>query len=97
MIKNAKATAINDESGETVKLKKKDAHALGMLCYAESELREYMGNYCDVYTHEGAGLYNRIYGEIASEVCGVVFEKLSMIINDVAAAMINNVKDKQRG
>ena len=93
-IKNAKATAINN-SGETVKLKKKDAHALGLLCYAESELQEYMKNYCDVYTHEGAELYNMVYGEIAAEVCGVVFEKLSMIINDVAAAMINNVKDKQ--
>ena len=97
MIKIAKATAVNDESGETVELRKKDAHALGLLCYVESELNEYADNYCDVYLHEGAGLYNRIYGEIAKEVCGVMLQKLSSIINDTAAAMINNAKDKQRG
>lgn len=97
MIRNAKATAINEASGETVKLKKKDAHALGLLCYVESELNEYADNYCDVYLHEGAGLYNRIYGEIAKEVCGVMLQKLSSIINDTSGAMISNAKDKQRG
>jgi len=63
IIKNAKATAVNNDSGETVELKKKDAHALGLLCYAESELQEYMHNYCNVYTHDGAGLLRGFPGD----------------------------------
>ena len=86
---NAEAKCIHD--GEEIKLRKKDSHALGLLCYAESELQNRMAKYC-----EGCGDMNtldKIYQENAIEVCGVVFDNLADIINDIAGAMIEEAKD----
>lgn len=87
-----KATAINDESGEVVELRKKDAHALGLLCYVESELTERMARYCRDW--EGMSILDKITQEIATEVCGDMLAEYKDILDDVALAMINEARGK---
>lgn len=88
---NAKAKCIRD--GEEITLRKKDSHALGLLCYAESELQNKMDDYCNEFMGEDASILDQVHGEIAAHTCAVVFDKLADIINDIASAMIDDAKD----
>ena len=88
------ATAINAETNEVVELKKKDAHALGLLCYAEAELQNRI---CDHINElcENQSVYGQVYKGTFSRVSDTVMEMLDDIINDIAAAMIMKAKGKQ--
>lgn len=91
---NAEAKCIHD--GEEIKLRKKDSHALGLLCYAESELQNRMADYCAEFTGEDASILDQVHGEIAAHTCAVVFDELADIINDIASAMIHDAEAKKK-
>lgn len=86
------ATAINEETNEVVELKKKDAHALGLLCYAESELANRMVEYCE--SVDDKTFMGTLFQETAIEVCAVVFDNFKEIIEDIASAMIEDARER---
>ena len=79
-----------------VELKKEDSHALGLLCYAETELQERMADYCNEFMGEDASILDQVHGEIAAHTCAVVFDELADIINDIASAMIEDAEAKKK-